>query len=213
MSYGLVAYTGNETLLIDGNSTTYKGLQIVTESTANSVSQSISLSSGQLLFATRNSTGLLEGTIDASGGTIYGASAYVIVQPATSFSVITSGYGLLVKNASNQVAYQSHAASKSVSIENVFGPQSISGMRSGWAGRPSTQSGDFLLQSTSPSGYYALMNGNYYFDQQSSLSSFMNFRYDYTNNNIKFVNFYDAGTFGAAGLTNFSTVMLAKLLG
>ena len=97
MSYGLVAYTGNETVLIDGNSSSYKGFQIVTESSANSSSQNVSLSSGQLLFATRSTAGLLQGNIDESGGTLYGATSYVVLQPAASFSTITTGYGLLVK--------------------------------------------------------------------------------------------------------------------
>ena len=210
MSYGLVAYTGNGTLLIDGSSSSYKGLQIVTESTANSSSQSVSLSSGQLLFATRSTTGLLQGTIDESGGTLYGATNYIIVQPSTSFSVVTTGYGLLVRNQSNQVAYQSHAASKGLSIELVFPEGSISGMRSGWTARPDSTSGDYLLQGTSPSGYYALMNGNYY---ASSTSTFQNFRYDYSNNEITFVSFIDIGIYGAYGLPSYSTVMLAKILG
>ena len=85
MSYGLVAYTGNETVLIDGNSSSYKGFQIVTESSANSSSQNVSLSSGQLLFATRSTAGLLQGNIDESGGTLYGATSYVVLQPAASF--------------------------------------------------------------------------------------------------------------------------------
>jgi len=210
MSYGLVAYTGNGTLLIDGNSSSYKGLQIVTESTANSTSQSVSLSSGQLLFATRSTSGLLQGTIDESGGTLYGATNYIIVQPSTSFSVVTTGYGLLVRNQSNQVAYQSHAASKGLSIESVFPEGSISGMRSGWTGRADSTSGDYLLQGTSPSGYYALMNGNYY---ASSTATFQNFRYDYSANEIKFVSFIDIGEFGAYGLPSYSAVMLAKILG
>lgn len=208
MSYGLVAYTGNDTVLIDGNSSSYKGFQIVTESSANSSSQNVSLSSGQLLFATRSTAGLLEGTIDESGGTLYGATSYVVLQPATSFSTITTGYGLLVKNASNQVAYQSNAASKGISIENVFPEGSISGMRNGWTQRPNSNSGDYILQNTSPSGYYVLMNGNYY---ASSTATFGNFRYG--SNFISFVNFVDIGTFGAFGLPSYSTVLLAKLLG
>lgn len=208
MSYGLVAYTGNDTVLIDGNSSSYKGFQIVTESSANSSSQNVSLSSGQLLFATRSSAGLLEGTINESGGTLYGATSYVVLQPADSFSTITTGYGLLVKNASNQLAYQSNAASKGISIENVFPAGSISGMRSGWIERPNSYSGDYILQNTSPSGYYVLMNANYYV---SSNATFGNFRYG--SNFISFVNFVDAGSFGAYGLPSFSTVLLAKLLG
>lgn len=208
MAFGLVAYTGNETLLIDGSSSSYKGFQIVTESTANSSSQSVSLSSGQLLFATRSTAGLLEGTIDESGGTLYGATNYIIVQPASSFSTVTSGYGLLVKNQSNQVAYQSNAASKGISIENVFPEASISGMRSGWTARPNSYSGDYILQNTSPSGYYVLMNGNYY---ASATATFGNFRYG--SNYITFVSFVDIGTFGAFGLPSYSTVLLAKILG
>jgi len=208
MSYGLVAYTGNETVLIDGNSSSYKGFQIVTESSANSSSQNVSLSSGQLLFATRSTAGLLEGTIDENGGTLYGATSYVVLQPASSFSTITTGYGLLVKNASNQVAYQSNAASKGISIENVFPEGSISGMRSGWTARPNSYSGDFILQSTNPSGYYVLMNGNFY---SSSSASFGNFRYG--SNFISFVSFVDIAEFGAYGLPSYSTVLLAKLLG
>lgn len=208
MSYGLVAYTGNDTILIDGSSSSYKGLQIVTESSANSTSQNVSLSSGQLLFATRSTAGLLEGTIDESGGTLYGATSYAVVQPASSFSTITSGYGLLVKNQSNQVAYQSNAASKGISIENVFPEGSISGMRSGWTARPNSYSGDYILQNTSPSGYYVLMNGNYY---ASATSTFGNFRYG--SNYITFVSFVDIGVYGAYGLPSYSTVLLAKLLG
>lgn len=208
MAFGLVAYTGNETLLIDGSSSSYKGFQIVTESTANSTSQSVSLSSGQLLFATRSTAGLLQGTIDESGGTLYGATNYIIVQPASSFSTVTSGYGLLVKNQSNQVAYQSNAASKGISIENVFPEASISGMRSGWTARPNSYSGDYILQNTSPSGYYVLMNGNYY---ASATATFGNFRYG--SNYITFVSFVDIGTFGAFGLPSYSTVLLAKILG
>lgn len=207
MAYGLVATTGNDQLLIDGSSSSYKGLQIVTESTASST-QSVSLTSGQLLFATRSSSGLLQGTIDESGGTLYGATNYIIVQPSTNFSVATSGYGLVVYNQSNQIAYQSTASSKGISVENVFPETSISGMRSGWTSRPNTFSGDYILQNTSPSGYYVLMNANYY---ASNTATFGGFRYG--SNYITFVNFIDAGTFGAYGLPSWSTVLLAKLLG
>jgi len=208
MSYGLIAKSGNDTLLIDGNSSTYQGLQIITESTANSTSQSVSLNSGQLLFATRSSSGLLEGTITESGGILYGASAYIIVQPAASFSTVTSGYGLLVKNQSNQVAYQSSAANKALSIKNVFPEGSISGMRSNWTSRANSFSGDFILSGTDPTGHYVLMNANYF---SSINASFGNFRYG--SNFISFVSFVDAGDFGAFGLPSFSTVLLATILG
>ena len=215
MAYGLVAYTGNNTLLIDGESSYYESLQIVSEGTSSSVT--LDQTKGDLLFVTRNATGLVSGNIDSQGGTLIGHSNWFICRPASNFSEITSGYGLKVFNQSGDISYQSHASSTGVAIKNMWPAYTLNGMRSGWTARVNDSSGDFLLSGTSPSGYYVGMTSAFEIDQNDSVTIINGAYFSYGSNFISFTNYFDTGGSGgntslSAALDNPTPILLARKL-
>mgnify|MGYP001369822533 CR=1 FL=1 len=215
MAYGLVAYTGNSTLIIDGSSSSYKSFQIITQSTANSTQQNISLNAGELLFVRRSTTGSILASIGSSGGQVFGATDYVIVKQADDFSTITSGYGLIVYNQGGDIAYQSVAANKGLSIQRVFPEGGLTGVRQGWTSGPGLTSGDFVLESTNPSSYYVLLNGAYASAGNINPIRINGYYYDYGNTRISYIGYYSFNSFvsGSGPIVSQQTALVAQVIG
>lgn len=224
MAYGLTATTANDTFIIDGSSSTYRGLQVSSFSTGT-FSQ-VSAAGGDIVFANRSSaagSGLLSGNIPATN-TLNGDTSFFIVSLSnnnTAFGGAPSAgeYGLQVYNQGNQVAYDSRLSSNGFSIEKVFPAGTINGQRSGYTSQAGNVSGDILHTGSDIGDYYLMMNGSLLYSLGSTASTVLAaayYQYSGSTSKLYFVNYVQytdlGGNTNYLGLPNLGTVILAKYI-
>lgn len=134
LSYGLKVFNGANRVIIDGESSTFQTLQV---SSAISLGSG-ALSSGALVMGTRHNTGVVGGQTSVStfyptSGTYWTTLARTSGLTGIANKNVPAGtqgdYGLQVRNADNQLCYDSrlHANGLGMSLSNIYPAQSLSG--------------------------------------------------------------------------------------
>ena len=204
MAFGFIAKNGNDTFIIDGSSSTYRSLQIKQVGTSSSISHS----AGDIIFATRSTSGALYGTSTSTSTTLYGATSWFVAGPPSTYSG-SDNYGLQVYNQGSGLAYDSRFSSSGFSVLNVFPTGTISGRAAGTQGTPGFTTGDVIYDAGDPRGTIYISMSNALYTSTAGTEVAFGGAY-YTSTEMTYINFIDIDAINAsAGPPSFSSVILA----
>ena len=219
MAYGISATGANNTFQLNSTLTSTVHFALINQgTTTGSNGQIAGFSAGDLIVGRPTSgSGGFGASMGSSPPTLNVAGTYKVFRPMTNSTATNlngSAYGIQVKNASNNVIFDSRSFTNGFGIKKIFAKNALAGGYNYYGAVPT---GNIVHTSTSSSDYnstYVSLNGSYW---GGTMSAFNAFYFDSSTGTgrVLFSSFIDFGGFlglGTIPISNFSEILVGDFI-
>ena len=219
MAYGISATGANNTFQLNSTLTSTVHFALINQgTTTGSNGQIAGFSAGDLIVGRPTSgSGGFGASMGSSPPTLNVAGTYKVFRPMTNSTATNlngSAYGIQVKNASNNVIFDSRSFANGFGIKKIFAKNALAGGYNYYGAVPT---GNIVHTSTSSTDYnstYVSLNASYWGGTSAAFNAYY-FDSSTGTGRILFSSFIDFGGFlglGTIPISNFSEILVGDFI-